>query len=52
MLFESISSFPFNEGLKPFIVDENQFVRRVEYVVSEIFVIPHLSNEVLCHRLP
>lgn len=52
MLFESVSSFPFNEGLKPLIVDENQFMCWVEYVVSEIFVIPHFSNEVFCHRLP
>lgn len=31
------------------LVDEYQFVRRVEYVVSKVFVIPHFSNEVLCH---
>lgn len=52
MLFESVSSFPLDEGLKPFIVDENQFVCWVEYIVSKVFVIPHFSNEVLCHRLP
>lgn len=51
MLFESVSSFPFDEGLKPFIVDENQFVCWVEYIVSKVFVIPHFSNEVFCHRL-
>lgn len=52
MLFESIPSFPFDEGLKTFIVDENQFMRRVEYVVPKVFVIPHFSNEVFRHRLP
>lgn len=51
MLFESVSGFPLYEGLKTFIVDENQFMRRIEYVVSKVFVIPHLSNEVFCHRL-
>lgn len=49
MLFESVSSFPFDERLEAFIVDENQFVRRIEYVVSEVFVIPHFSNEVFRH---
>ena len=52
MLFESVSSFPLDEGFKTLIVDEYQFMRRVEHVVSEIFVIPHFSNEVVCHRLP
>ena len=52
MLFESVSSFPFDEGLETFIVDEYQFVCWVEYVVPKVFVIPHFSNEVLCHRLP
>lgn len=52
MLFESVSGFPLNEGLKPFIVDKNQFMRRVEYVVSKVFVIPHFSDKVFCHRLP
>lgn len=51
MLFESVSGLPFDEGLKTFIVDENQFVCWIEYVVSKVFVIPHLSNEVFCHRL-
>lgn len=51
MLFESVSGFPFDEGLKTFIVDENQFVCWVEYVAPEVFVIPHFSDEVLCHRL-
>ena len=50
MLFESVSGFPFDEGLKTLIVDEYQFVCRVEYIVLEIFVVPHFSNEVLCHR--
>lgn len=49
MLFESVSSFPLDEGLKPLIVDENQFMRRIEYVVPKVFVIPHFSNKVLCH---
>lgn len=49
MLFESVSSFPLNEGLKALIVDKNQFVCWVEYVVPKVFVIPHFSNEVLCH---
>lgn len=52
MLFESVSGFPLNEGLETFIVDENQFVCWVKYVVSKVFVVPHFSNEVLCHRLP
>lgn len=52
VLFKSVSSFPFDEGSEAFIVDKNQFVRWVEHVVSEIFVVPHFSNEVLCHRLP
>ena len=51
MLFESVSSFPFDEGFEAFIVDKNQFMRWVEYVPLEVFVIPHFSNEVLCHRL-
>lgn len=51
MLFESISAFPFDERLKPLIVNENQFVCWVEYVVLEVFVVPHFSNEVFCHRL-
>nr|DAU45932.1 MAG TPA: hypothetical protein [Bacteriophage sp.] len=49
MLFESVSSFPFDEGLKAFIVNENQFMCWVEYVVPEVFVIPHFSDEVLRH---
>lgn len=52
MLFESVSGFPFDEGLETLIVDENQFVRWVKYVISKVFVIPHFSNEVFCHRLP
>lgn len=52
MLFESVSSFPFDEGLETFIVDKNQFMRRVEHIVSKVFVVPHFSDEVLCHRLP
>lgn len=51
LLFKSVFAFPFDEGLEAFIVDENQFVRRVEYVPLEVFVVPHFSNEVLCHRL-
>ena len=49
MLFESVSSFPFDEGFETLIVDENQFMCWVEYVVSKVFVISHFSNEVLCH---
>ena len=52
MLFESVSSFPFDEGLETLIVDEYQFVCWVEYIVSKVFVVPHFSNEVFCHRLP
>lgn len=52
MSFESVFGFPLDEGFETFIVDENQFVCRVEYVVSKVFVVPHFSNEVLCHRLP
>ena len=52
MLFESIPAFPLYEGFETLIIDENQFVCRVEYVVSKVFVVPHFSNEVLCHRLP
>lgn len=49
MLFESVSGFPFDEGFETFIVDKNQFVRWVEYVVPKVFVVPHFSNKVLCH---
>ena len=49
MLFESVSSFPLDEGFKTLIVDENQFMCRVEHVVPKIFVVPHFSNEVFCH---
>ena len=49
MLFESVSGFPLDEGFEAFIVDKNQFMCWVEYVVSEIFVVPHLSDKVLCH---
>lgn len=49
MLFESVSGFPFDEGFETLIVDEYQFVRRVEYVVSKVFVVPHFSNEILRH---
>lgn len=52
MLFESVSSFPLDEGFETLVIDENQFMRRVEYVVLKVFVIPHFSNKVLCHRLP
>ncbi|MDU2859098.1 MAG: hypothetical protein E7B87_00745 [Streptococcus salivarius] len=52
MLFEPVSSFPFDEGFKTLVVDENQFVRRVEHVLLKVFVIPHFSDKVLCHRLP
>ena len=51
ILFESVSSFPFDEGLKTFVVDKNQFVRWVEYVSLEVFAVSHFSNEVFCHRL-
>ena len=51
-LFESVPGFPLDEGFETFIVDENQFVRWVEYVFFEVFVVPHFSNEVFCHRLP
>lgn len=50
MLFESIPAFPLYEGFETLIIDKNQFVCRVEYIVLEIFVVPHFSNEVLCHR--
>lgn len=49
MLFESVSSFPLDEGFKTLIVDKNQFMCWVEYVVPKIFVVPHFSNEVFCH---
>ena len=49
MVFESVSGFPLYEGLETFIVYENQFMRRIEHVPLEVFVIPHFSNEVLCH---
>ena len=52
MLFKSVSGFPLDEGFETFIVDKNQFVRWVEYVPLEVLVIPHFSNEVLCHRFP
>ena len=49
MLFESVSSFPFDEGFEAFIVDENQFMCWVEHIVLKVFVIPHFSDKVLCH---
>lgn len=52
VLFKSVSSFPFDEGSEAFIVNKNQFVCWVEYVVPEVFVLSHFTNEVLCHRLP
>ena len=52
MLFESVSSFPLDEGFKTLIVDKNQFMCWVEHISLKIFVIPHFSNEVFCHRLP
>lgn len=49
MLFESVSSFPLDEGFKTLIVDKNQFMCWVEYVVPKIFVVPHFSDKVLRH---
>lgn len=46
MLFESVSSFPFDEGFEAFIVDKNQFMCGVKHISLKIFVIPHFSNEV------
>lgn len=49
MLFESVSSFPLDEGFETLVIDENQFMRRVEYVVPKIFVVPRFSDKVLRH---